>query len=281
MLRVEKMGVDDFPFAVQLANTMGWQMTLEDYEFAVKLEPEGCFMLFRGSDRAGVATCVSFGKVGWFGNLVVKDADRRKGAGAFLVKHALNYLKSAGAETVGLFTYPHLIEYYKQFGFKPDVDFLVLQGKAVSPVTEGALRLQAVKEQEVPAIINFDSQLFGACRKKLLEPILQGAGNLCYMAVDNNEISGYCTAKVHEEMAEVGPLMCRLTHGGTAKELLQTVLGKLRNRDVLICVPAEETSLLEVLLKAGSQENFRATRMFLGPATAKGCTYIAESLERG
>jgi hypothetical protein len=82
-------------------------------------------------------------------------------------------------------------------------------------------------------------------------------------------------------MAEVGPLMCRRNHGGAARELLQTVLDKLRNRDFLICVPAEETALLEVLLKAGSQENFSVTRMFLGPATAKGCTYIAESLERG
>jgi hypothetical protein len=29
------------------------------------------------------------------------------------------------------------------------------------------------------------------------------------------------------------------------------------------------------------QEKFRVTRMFLGNAAAKGCTYIAESLERG
>ena len=281
MFRVEKMCVDDFPFAVQLANTMGWQMTLVDYEFAMKLEPEGCFMLFRGSERVGISTCVSFGRAGWFGNLVDNDSYRGKGAGACLVKHAISYLKNSGAETVGLYSYPNLIAYYKQFGFKPDLDFLVLQGKVVSPVTEGSLPLQTAKERDVPAIINFDKQLFGACRKKLLEPILLDTDNLCITAVENDEISGYCVAKVSKKMAELGPLMCRRNHNGTAGALLQILLSQIRYRNVIVTLPVEETSLLEVLFKAGLQENFRVTRMFLGPATAKGCTYVAESLERG
>jgi len=31
MFRVERMDVDDFSFAVQLANTMNWNMALEDF----------------------------------------------------------------------------------------------------------------------------------------------------------------------------------------------------------------------------------------------------------
>jgi ribosomal protein S18 acetylase RimI-like enzyme len=281
MFRVEKMGAGDFLFAVQLANTMGWNMALEDFRFTTKLEPEGCFVLFYGSERVGIATCVSFGRVGWFGNLVVKEACRRRGAGALLVRYAINYLKSTGAETIGLYAYPHLIEFYKRFGFKPDVDYLVLQGKAVSPLTGGTVQLQKAKKQDSPALIDFDSQCFGACRRKLLEPILRDTGNLCYVAVDDHEIAGYCAATVYEETAGIGPLMCRQNRGGVAVALLQTVLSKLKNHDIFICVPTEETALLEVLLKAGLQEKFRVTRMFLGPAAAKGCTYMAESLERG
>jgi len=275
------MGVEDFSFAVQLANTMDWNMAIEDFEFMKKLEPKGCFVLFHGSERVGIATSVSFGKAGWFGNLIVKEDYRKKGAGAFLVKHAVDYLKSTGVETIGLYAYPHLIEFYKNFGFKPDVDFLVFQGKAVSSVTEGTLQLREAKKQDIPALIDFDCQCFGAHRKKLLEPILLNTGNLCYISVDNHEIIGYCAAKVYEEMAEVGPLICRQNRVGIAVMLLKTILGKLRNLDVFTCVPTEETALLETLFKAGFRENFRVTRMFLGPAVAKNCTYIAESLERG
>jgi ribosomal protein S18 acetylase RimI-like enzyme len=275
------MRVDDFLFAVQLANTMGWNMALEDFRFTTKLEPNGCFVLFHGLECAGIATCVSFGKVGWFGNLVVKEACRRRGAGSLLVKNAIEYLKSTGVKTIGLYAYPHLIEFYKRFGFKADVDYLVLQGKVVSPLTGETRQLQKAKKQDIPAIIDFDSQCFGANRRKLLEPILRDRGNLCFMAVDNREIAGYCAATVYEKTAGVGPLMCRRNHGGVAVALLQTVLGKLKNHDAFICVPTEETALLEVLYKAGLQEKFRVTRMFLGPAAAKGCTYMAESLERG
>jgi GNAT superfamily N-acetyltransferase len=281
MFHVAKMSVDDFLFAVQLANTMDWNMAVEDFEFAAKLEPEGCFVLFNGSERSGIATCVSFGKVGWFGNLVVKEAYRRRGAGALLVQSAVEYLKSTGAETIGLYAYPHLIGFYKRFGFKPDLDYLVFQGKAISLVTGETAQLQKAKKQDSPAIIDFDNQCFGACRKKLLEPILRDTGNLCYMAVDDHEIAGYCAATVYAETAGIGPLMCRQNRGGVAVALLQTILSKLKNRDIFICAPTEETALLEALLKAGLREKFRVTRMFLGPAAAKGCTYIAESLERG
>jgi ribosomal protein S18 acetylase RimI-like enzyme len=281
MFHVAKMRAGDFLFAVQLANTMGWNMVVEDFEFALKLEPDGCFVLFSGSERVGIATCVSFGRVGWFGNLVVKETYRRRGAGALLVRHAIDYLKSTGAETVGLYAYPHLIEFYEQFGFKPDVGYFVLQGKVISPLTEENVQVRKAKKQAATAIINFDSQCFGACRRKLLEPILHDPDNLCYIAVDAHEIAGYCAATVYAEMAGLGPLMCRRNRGGVAVALLQTVLSKLKNHNVFICAPAEETTLLEVLLKAGLQEKFRVTIMFLGNAVAKGCTFMPESLERG
>ena len=275
------MRTEDFPFAVQLANTMNWNMSSEDFEFMSKLEPQGCFVLFRGNERLGIATSVSFGQVGWFGNLIVQEKHRRKGAGTFLVKHAIKYLKTTGVETIGLYAYPNLIEFYKNFGFKPNMDFLVFQGKSVSPVTERTLQLQKPRKQNMPALMNLDYQCFGAHRKKLLEPLLLSRGNLCYVSTEDDEIIGYGAAKVYEDMAEVGPLVCRHDHVDVALALLETILGRLRNLDIFICVPAAETALLELLSKAGCRENFRVARMFLGPAVAKNCTYIPESLERG
>jgi len=279
MFRVEEMKAEDFPFAVQLANTMNWNMALEDFEFTTKLEPHGCFALFHGSERVGIATSVSFGKVGWFGNLIVKTEHRKKGAGTILVEHAIKYLKSTGVKTIGLHAYSHLIGFYENLGFNPDVDFSVLQGRVVSSITEGNLR--EIDKQEIPALIDFDCRCFGACRKKLLEPILVKTSNPCYVSVDNHEIAGYVTAKVYDEMAEVGPMMLNKDRENTAVTLLETILGRLRNLEAFACVSAEKTALLETLFKAGLRENFRVTRMFLGPPIAENCTYMAESLERG
>jgi len=279
MFHVKKMEVDDFPFAVQLANTLNWNMAVEDFEFMVKLEPRGCFVLFHGSERLGICTSVSFGRVGWFGNLVVKGGYRRGGAGSLLVRHVIGYLKNKGVETIGLYAYPHLIRFYESFGFESDIYFLVLQGKAVFLRTEGKVR--KTKKQDVPEVINFDSQCFGVNRKKLLEPILLDAGNFSYIATENNGIAGYIAAKVYDKMAEVGPLICHANQVEAAVILLKTILSGLNGLAVSICIPKKETTLLNMLSKAGFKEDFRVVRMFLGPAVAKNCIYMAESLERG
>ena len=256
-------------------------MTPQDYEFAVKLEPEGCFTLFRGSERAGISTCISFGRIGWFGNLIVKETDRRKGIGTSLVKHAIKYLECLGAETIGLYTYPDLVPYYGRFGFKADVEFIVLQGRAINSSSASGPQLQTAKEQNIPDIVDFDKQFFGASRKKLLERILSDSDNVCYTTVEKGNLIGYCASKIYEEASEIGPLICPLNQEETAADLLIAVLSKLRNRDVFVCVPSEEEVFLKILSEEGLQESFRVTRMFLGPFVAKKCRYIAESLERG
>ncbi len=279
MFRVEKMKADDFHFAVQLANTMNWNMAVEDFEFMVKLEPQGCFVLFHNQERFGIVTSISFGKVGWFGNLIVKESVRRKGAGSLLVRHTINYLKSKGVETIGLYAYPHLVKFYERFGFEPDIDFLVLQGKVGFPPTEEMVR--KVKRQDVSDVIAFDCECFGANRKKLLEPILLDRSNLCYISTENSDVTGYVAAKVQGKMAEVGPLICRENHVERALLLLKTSLSRLNGLEVFTYIPKKETELLSTLHQAGLKESFSVVRMFLGSAVAENCIYAAESLERG
>jgi GNAT superfamily N-acetyltransferase len=280
MFHVAKMEVADFYFAVQLANTMNWNMTPADFEFMMKLEPQGCFLLLHGQERLGIATSVSFGKTGWFGNLVVKEKFRRAGAGNLLIRHAIDYLKSKGAKTIGLYAYPHLVEFYEGFGFESDIDFLVLKGKAEVP-SAAQKGVKAAKRQGIPGIIDFDCRCFGANRRKLLEPIILNKGNLCYISTENNEIIGYVAAKVYNNMVEVGPLMCHVNREEEAVLFLRTILSRLSGLEVFMYIPKKEAVLLNMLYEAGFEEDFRVVRMFFGPAVAQNCIYTAESLERG
>lgn len=280
MFHVEKMKVDDFPFAVQLANTMNWNMTPADFEFNMKLEPEGCFVLFHLQERSGIATTIIYGKMGWFGNLIVKEDSRRKGAGSFLLKHAIDYLRRNGVESIGLYAYPHLVKFYERHGFKPDLEFSVLKGK-IAIASAAWEKIKGAKKQDIPAIVAFDSQCFGANRRKMLEGILLNPSNLCYVLTENGEVTGYVAAKVNGEMAEVGPLMSRTSREEEAVMLLETVLNRLTGYEIFVYIPKKERALLETLEKAGLKEEFRLIRMFLGFATAENCICAAESLERG
>jgi ribosomal protein S18 acetylase RimI-like enzyme len=279
MFHVKKMKVDDFSFAVHLANKMNWNMTKEDFEFMLKLEPQGCLVLLHNQEPSGIATSISFGKLGWFGNLIIKEEFRGKSAGSVLVAHAMDYLKNKGVETIGIYAYPHLVKFYWSLGFKCDIDFLVLKGKVTFHLTHEMLR--KANSKDAPAITNFDCQCFGANRKRLLEVILLNKYNLCYISTENNEITGYVATKVHNKTVEVGPLVCRADREKAAELLLKTMLSRLNGFEVFMYIPKKEASLLNILHKAGLKEDFRVVRMFSGPAVVKNCIYAAESLERG
>jgi N-acetylglutamate synthase-like GNAT family acetyltransferase len=279
MFRVEKMRKEHYAFAVELSNTMNWNMTLEDFTFNAKLEPGGCFILRHGSELIGVATCISYGRIGWFGNLIVKEAHRRKGAGTLLVKHAVGYLKSLGVEAIGLYAYRQLIGFYESFGFKRNADFAVLKAQTVSSKPEG--KLKTIDKRDMAALLEFDTMCFGGSRKKLLEPILLDPKNPGYFSVSGVEIDGYAAAKVFAGMAEVGPMVCRRKSRGAAVALLKTVVAQLRGLEAWMCAPTAEADVISVAAEAGFREEFGVARMFLGSVAAGDCVYVAESLERG
>ena len=283
MLRVRKMEPEDFSFAVELTSTMNWNMTSEDFEYNSQLEPNGCFMLLRDQERIGLATCISYGKVGWFGNLIVKKAYRKKGAGALLVNHAVSYLKSIGVTTIGLYAYTYLTDFYAKNGFKLDMDFLVLKTKKIEApvISEATEKIRPIKQPDVRGVLDFDKHSFGAQRCKILEPIFQEANNLCYVTYENTQVIGYIASKVFDRITEIGPLVCNTDYPETIPNLLQLVLSKLNGKEAYLYLPAAQTELLNMAAKAGFKEEFRLVRMFLGPVVAKDWVCAAESLERG
>ena len=273
------MSVDDYEFATELANSMNWNMAPEDFEFNRSLEPDGCLVALDNSKRIGIATCISFGQVGWFGNLIVEKEYRKHGVGGLLVKHAVNYLQNKGVKTIGLYAYPNLLNFYGSLGFKHEQDFSLLSTEAL-----GTVQGEASSETGRPhilAIERFDLGYFGGERRRLLESIILEKGNLSYCAFDGKELVGYVAATVYEKMAWVGPLICQENKTDVAASLIREVLMKLSGLSVYMVLPKKEKTLHEMLFDTGFSEEFGVSRMFLGEAVAKNCIYLAESLERG
>jgi GNAT superfamily N-acetyltransferase len=279
MFQARTMQPSDFKFAAELANTMDWNMAPEDFAYNSSLEPDGCLVLYDGLQRLGVATSISYGKVGWFGNLIIDPTNRKKGAGSFLVRHAVEYLHNKGVECIGLYAYPHLANFYGRIGFVPDIEFSVLHASQLKSVSSE--QLTKITEQNFQKIVDFDTQCFGANRERLFKSIVLVEGNIGYFVNGNAKVDGYVAAKVYEDMAEVGPLACSPDRPEVALKLLKAALSNLVGFDVYIYLPRNQTLLQGYLRSMGFQEEFYLTRMYLAQNLSKNCIYIAESLERG
>jgi GNAT superfamily N-acetyltransferase len=279
MFQVKTMLASDHDFATQLANTMNWNMAPEDFQFMASLEPNGCFILFDDSKRVGIATCISYGKVGWFGNLIIEADCRHRGAGSILVTQAVDYLHNKGVKTIGLYAYPHLVQFYSSLGFKFDEDFSVLHKEELGSIT--AKTLPTVGKQQFSSINKLDTQCFGGDRKKLLESIILKEGNASYYVSDRSGLVGYVAATIYETSAWIGPLVCQVERNDAAILLMNGVLARVAGKSVYAVVPKKEVSLFESFASLGFKEEFFVSRMFLGEKPAKNCIYLAESLERG
>jgi len=269
----------DYPFAVDLANTMNWNMAIEDFEFMATLEPKGCFLLVDQSRRVGIATCIRYKKMGWLGNLIVQKAYRHQGAGSLLAQHAITYLQTQGAESVGLYCEPPLTKFYSRLGFKPDIAFTYLHG--TNPPTPNPPKLPKIKPDQLTQITNFDHQHIGENRKKLLQTIIPDPNNLCYYIPEKDKIVGYVAASVCNNAAWVGPLICAPTRYDVASSLIKTVLAQTSNKTIYAAFPKNEPPIRNLFLDLQNTDGFELIRMFFGPSRAKNCIYMAESLERG
>jgi hypothetical protein len=217
--------------------------------------------------------------VGWFGNLIVDKTSRRKGAGQMLVQHALDYLHTKGVETVGLYAYPQLKEFYGRLGFKSDIDFTLLRADKIFPVeTAGAHKID---ETNLVRIALFDISFFGGDRTRLLESIVLDDTNAGYYISDRGHVVGYVAATIYKSMAWIGPLICEPSRYDVAGKLISAVLARVGDQSVYAVVSKTDATMLGMLLSVGFKEEFTVSRMFLGNYQAKNCIYLAESLERG
>ena len=286
MFQVKVMSVKEYSFAVDLANTVGWGMEEADFRFNQFLEPEGCLVLFEGLVPVGLATCVSFEKLGWFGNFVVRSNYRGHGGGRLLLEHAISYLRSRGVESIGLYAYPWLVEFYGKFGFKKDIELKVMHNVCLQMGNNYNYKEEGVVSKvgvcgDFSGLSSFDVRFFGVDRSRVLKGIMEGKDNYCYVLRDGGKVVGYVLAKDYGHVVEVGPLVCCPDRSEGVFELLQTMLCGLGGREVWLYLPQEQKGVEEFLFGVGFRKKFSLSRMFLGEPKIQRGIYLGESLERG
>jgi predicted N-acetyltransferase YhbS len=227
-----------------------WGFDLEDLEFVRDLDPQGFFVSVDEPGRVvGAASSVTYGSVGWIGNVVVSREHRRAGLGTALSNACVSYLHGHG-RAAALFSYAHSEPMYERLGFRKVRKYGVYRGiaggrpaRATDFIERNRLGRSArigPGSEHVGDICELDELMWGDDRSRLLHAWARRHANLTLVALEptlrgEERVVGYAIGRANSRGAEVGPLVS--TSAAAADALLTELMSRLDGKAVEFTSP--------------------------------------------
>lgn len=229
------------------------------------LQPDGWFLALWDGRPAGVAGVTNYGPMAYIGLVGVDPAYQRRGIAMALMRHLLLWSAEHGNPVLQLDASPAGAPLYERLGFVDDgqtVSFMH-EGRVLDPPhSERVVPLQAA---EIPALVAFDTPIFGADRAAVFELLLAEAPERAFVARGGaGEISGYLFA----QSATIGPWAARTA--ADAEVLLGAALRLSYNLGPFVLAPSTNPNTNRLLQRYGFSSNRSLRHMRLGGSGSVG-----------
>jgi len=248
----------DFNFIIGLAALENIKYSKKDLKLITDYEPEGCFIALDGEKRLGIITTITYGNVGWIGNLLVEKSTRRRGTGTQLVKEALEYMQKKDVKIPKLYCFPNRVVFYSKLGFKPEINIQVMVGKGKKTSFSEVNKLS---EDMLDEILLLDKKIFGADRSQLLHKLHQEFPKNCFTAYHKKKLVGYIMAHGSEDEYELGPWVCLPKHQNrSGEQLLRAGINSLDKKIIDLSTPLNN-KIIKILANYRFKKQKIAVRM--------------------
>jgi GNAT superfamily N-acetyltransferase len=210
-----------------------------------------------GVPAGTTVTCV-FGPVAWVAMVLVDEAQRRRGIGSALVRHALAYLDGRGVRTVRLDATPLGQPVYERLGFV--ASYRLARYAGVPPAGRLVGPLSRLARPHLPGVIELDRAVTGADRGRFLPRLLREWPWPARVADEGGRIEGYVAARRGAHAVQVGPC---IGWPRAAALLLEDACRRVGERGVYVDIPTENrpaAALAERLGLTAQRHLLRMTR---------------------
>src|SRR6185437_165193 len=103
MTILRRLDAGDLPTALALAQSAGWNQTLDDWRRLHALEPDGCFGIEADGRLVATASVLCYGRdLAWLGMVVTHPDYRRRGLARRLLDTAIASSDARGVRTLKL-----------------------------------------------------------------------------------------------------------------------------------------------------------------------------------
>ena len=199
-------GEPDLAAIAELREAVGW--AAHDWALRAVLDPSDarCLVVHDGQGRMiGVGSGITYGALGWVGNMVVAEEHRRRGVGAAVLEAIIEFLLvERGCERLELFATPSGRPLYARHGFAlTDPSAMVrVPREAVLDADPSVEVGEAVTLDDLAA---YDAPRFGGDRRRLLGMMAADPERPLLVASRNGAVAGY--AWLRADGPRIGPFL--------------------------------------------------------------------------
>ncbi len=206
-----------------------------------QIEPEGLWLALLEERPVGMVGAVNYGAFAYVGLMAVHETTQRQGIGLALMRHLLNRLEKQRLPVVLLDASDTGRLVYRKLGFT-DYD-LTYTFRCEHAVTgQRPPDVQPVSTNDVAALDEWDREMFGTDRGRLLRALLAAFPGRAFMLRGAaGSISGYVIAQGNR----IGPWVAR--SAPAAEALLQAALSLPWDGPVSVAVPEPNRDAGELL----------------------------------
>lgn len=246
-LAIRQLGADDLDFALALTWAEGWCYTRGELERMLKLDPQGSF-LYEEDKPLGFITCVTYGRTGVVGHLVVSKAVRGRRIGHSLISKAIDYMSGKGADSMLLYATEDGAKLYLKHGFRVlrEVSCIHVDNKP-KPAQDPMRRCSKVLRKDLGQIIAMDASLFGDDRSRLIELLYDEFPQHAFKIEEGGRVTGFCFARITDTGFDLGPWSCVSGSRADADSLFRAVLSSIGKGTVYLGIFPENRDAVELV----------------------------------
>ncbi|QXD22848.1 GNAT family N-acetyltransferase [Opitutia bacterium ISCC 51] len=280
---IRQMRETDLPAAMRLKNAEGWNQKVADWAFYLKHDPGLCLVAEVDDQVVGTVMAINYNnQVAWIGMMIVEKPYRKYGVSTALLNEVITRLKDC--QSIKLDASPAGSHVYEKLGFVVELELQRMIATSLSaPVGSPSKDLiQRIQESDIPDLIEFDSQTFGASRVGLIHYLAGSRLDVGWIARCQGEVTGFLLIREGTLYHQVGPLFAQSE--ALACQLFSLTAKHLEDNPVTVDIHTSKSAFREFLLSLGFETQRPFYRMYLNKNPFPGlpdCQFTLASPEVG
>ena len=262
-INIRRIQLNDLSGAIRLSTEQGWNQTERDWKMIIENPQNSCLLAEYHGKIIGTTAAMNYSnKVAWITMVLVDKEFRGHGISKSLLEIVLKELQHC--KSIKLDATPEGQPVYKQFNFSDEylISRMTIDSIKNLSFHNDELLPEPIQLKNLPAIIAYDEQVFGANRAQLIESLVKEYPHKAWMINRNHAIVGYVLGRIGRKYQQIGPVMA--TSYDDAKILMKLSLHESEGKPTVVDVLNDKENLMNLLKSFGFAHQRHFVRMYRG-----------------